>query len=153
MDMKRNFGPILFAAALTAAGCGTTHAPATTPAHSPAHPGPTSAQSLTPQQRAEADAASILRSFAAPPGARQVQSPPLVNGGVFKKPVQGPEDLDLVDRAAWFTAPGSPANVLGWEKQHIPHEFTAMGHSTLTGPPLTEPVLVDMYSLPPAADV
>jgi len=151
--MKRGFGLILLAAALTATGCGTVRAPAATSAQPPAHPGPTSAQSLTRQQRAEAGAAGMLKSFAVPPGGRQVQSPPLVNAGVLKHPNQVPADPDLVDRAAWFTAPGAPADVLAWEKQHIPHEFTLMGNSTISAPPLTEPAITDMYSLPPVDDV
>jgi hypothetical protein len=95
----------------------------------------------------------MLKSFAVPPGGRQVQSPPLVNAGVLKYPNQVPGDPDLVDRAAWFTAPGAPANVLAWEKQHIPHEFTLTGNSTISPPPLTEPAITDMYSLPPVDDV
>jgi hypothetical protein len=142
--MKPSFGLILLAAALTAAGCGTVHAPATTPA---------SAQSPTPQQRAEADAVGILTSFAVPPGGRPVQSPPLVDAGVLKQLSQAPGDPDLVDRAAWFTAPGAPASVLAWEKQHIPHKFTWTGNSTISGPPLTEPAPTDMYQLPPVDDV
>ncbi|HXT93173.1 MAG TPA: hypothetical protein VN714_28410 [Trebonia sp.] len=151
--MKRSFGLILLAAALTAAGCGSVHAPAATPAQPAAHPGPTSTQSLTPQQRAEAGAADMLKSFAVPPGGRQVQSPPLANAGVLKHPNQVPGDPDLVDRAAWFTAPGAPADVLAWEKQHIPHEFTWTGNDSVSPPPLTEPVSTDMYSLPPVDDV
>ena len=150
--MKRSFGLILLAA-LTAAGCGTVHAPATTQAQPAARLAPTSAQSLTPQQRADADAAGIIKSFAVPPGGRQVQSPPLANAGVLKHPNQVPDDPDLVDQAAWFTAPGAPASVLAWEKQHIPAEFTLMGNSTIGTPPLTEPAITDMYSLPPVDDV
>jgi hypothetical protein len=150
--MRRRSDLILLAAALTAAGCGTAHAPATTPTQPPTHPGP-SAQSLTPQQRAEADAAGIVKSFPVPPGGRQVQSPPLANAGVLKYPTEVPGDPDLVDRAAWFTAPGAPANVLAWEKQHLPQEFTPTGISTLGSPPLTEPAVTDMYSLPPVDDV
>lgn len=106
--------------ALTTAGCGTTHAQAATPAQYPAHPGQpsparaVSAPNLTPRQRAEDDATGILKSFAVPPGARQVQSPPLVSGGVLKQPMQSPATSDLVDRAAWLIAPGSPPSVLGW---------------------------------------
>ncbi|MGH3250311.1 MAG: hypothetical protein ACRDOI_29480 [Trebonia sp.] len=151
--MKRSPVLLLLATALTAAGCTTVRTPATTPARSPAHPGPASAHSLTPQQRAEAAAADMIKSFAVPPGGRPVQSPPLVNAGVLKYPNQVPGDPDLVDRAAWFTAPGAPATVLTWEKQHIPHEFTPMGTSTISPPPLTEPAVTDMYSLPPVDDV
>lgn len=145
--------------ALTTAGCGTTHAHATTPAQYPAHPGQpsparaVSAPSLTPRQRAEDDATGILKFFAVPAGARQVQSPPLVSGGVLKQPIQSPATPDLVDRAAWLIAPGSPSSVLGWEERHVPHEFTLTGSASSDGPPGIEPTRADMFSLPPVAGV
>lgn len=95
----------------------------------------------------------MLKSFAAPPGGQQVQSAPLVEAGVLKHPNQVPGDPDLVDRAAWFTASGTPTSVLAWEKQHIPHEFTLMGNDTVGAPPLVQPTTTDMYSLPPVDDV
>lgn len=95
----------------------------------------------------------MLKAFAVPPGGRQVQSAPLVEAGVLKHPNQVPGDPDLVDRAAWFTAPGSPTSVLAWEKQHIPPEFTWAGNDTVGAPPVVEPAITDMYSLPPVDDV
>jgi hypothetical protein len=145
--------------ALTTAGCGTTHAPATTPAQYPAHPGQpsparaVSAPSLTPRQRAEEDATGILKSFAVPPDARQVQSPPLISGGVLKQPIQSPATPDLADRAAWLIAPGSSSSVLGWEERHVPHEFTLTSSASSDGPPGIEPTRADMFSLPPVAGV
>ena len=150
---------VAFVALTAAAGCGTTHAPATTPAQYPARPGQpsparaASTPSLMPQQRAEDDAASILKSFAVPPGARQVQSPPLVSGGVLRQPIQSPATSDLVDRAAWLIAPGSPSSVLGWEERHVPHEFTLTGSASSDGPPGIEPTRADMFSLPPVTGV
>jgi hypothetical protein len=147
--------------ALTTAGCGTTHAPATTPANpaqpgQPGRPSPTgsvSAPSLTPRQRAQDDATGILKSFAVPPGARRVPSPPLVSGGVLKQPLQSPGTPDLVDRAAWLIAPGSPSSVLGWEERHVPHEFALTGAATSDGPPGIAPTHADMFSLPPVTGV
>lgn len=82
-------------AALTTAGCGTTHAAA--PPRNPGQPsqgkGGVSAPSLTPRQRAEHDAAGILRSFAVPPGARRVESAPLISGGALKQRTPGLEPL------------------------------------------------------------
>ena len=145
--------------ALTTAGCGATHAQATTPAQYPAHPGqPSPARavsppSLTPRQRAEHDATAILKFFAVPPGGRQVQSPPMVSGGVLKQPIQSPATPDLVDRAAWLIVPGSPSSVLGWEERHVPREFTLTGSASSNGPPGFEPTRADMFSLPPVAGV
>jgi hypothetical protein len=144
--------------AMTTAGCGTTHAPGP-PAQNPARPGQPSkagapsAPRLTPRQQAEDDATGILESFAVPPGARQVQSAPLVSGGVLKQPIQSPSTSDLVDRAVWFVAAGSPSSVLGWEEGHVPHEFTLSGGATSDGPPGIEPTQADMFSLPPVAGV
>lgn len=157
--VKRIFGLVLLAAAMTTAGCGTSHAPATTPAPHlaplgrPSPTGPVSAPSLTPRQRAQDDATAILKFFAVPPGARQVNSPPLVSGGVLKRPIQSPGTPDLVDRTAWLVASGSPSSVLGWEERHVSHEFTLNGSATSDGPPGIDPTRADMFALPPVAGV
>jgi len=144
--------------ALTTAGCGATPAPATTPARpaQPGRPSPTgsvAAPSLTPRERAQDDAAGIIKSFAVPPGARQVHSPPQVSGAVLKSPMQTPGTQDLVDIAAWLIAPGSPSSVLGWEERHVPREFKLDGAATSDGPPGIQPTMTDMFSLPPVDGV
>ena len=147
--MKRSFGLIVLAAAMTA-GCATS---AVTTAVVTKTGAGVSAPSPTPRQRAEDDATAILKFFPVPPGARHVQSPPLVSGGVLKQPIQIPATPDLVDRAAWLIAPGSPSSVLGWEERHVPHEFTLTGSASSDGPPGIEPTRADMFSLPPVAGV
>jgi hypothetical protein len=123
-------------AALAAAGCGTVHAaapPGSAATVSAAVSRPAAPASVTPRQRAVAGAAAILASFAVPPGARRLSGPPDVAGGVLKGPTVPPATPDLVDDASWWQAPGSPQAVLGWEKAHLPRQFSAAGNDTLYG--------------------
>jgi hypothetical protein len=129
--------PVITAAAITAAaaivlaGCGTAHAPAAAGAHPTTTTSSTAVARQTPKQRAEADAAAILASFAVPPGATKLSSAPSAGRGALKQPFGSPFTLDLVDDAAWWQAPGQPLQVLGWEQAHLPSRFsTASGPST-----------------------
>jgi hypothetical protein len=121
---------VLAACAALAAGCATasTRTSVTTVARAPSQPSSpdtpaTPAQ--TPQQRAEADAAAILASFAVPPGAGKLSAAPSAGQGVLSRPFQQPMDPDLVDDVSWWQAPGQPRQVLAWEKAHLSHRFFA----------------------------
>ena len=132
-------------AALALSGCGTVHAKGADPtgkptgstgvpvtsAKSPARPSP------TPKQRAEADADSILASFAVPKGARRLSAAPTVEKGVLKTAPQVPATPDLVDKAEWWIAPGAPQSVLAWEAKHVSHRFSTAGTGHGWGPGFT----------------
>jgi hypothetical protein len=131
------------AVAVALSGCGTVHAPgptgpASTPIGSTGVP-LTSTKSpaesaLTPNQRAVTDADAILASFAVPTGARKLSAAPTVDQGVLKSPAQAPLTPDLVDKAEWWIAPGTPPSVLAWEAKHLPHRFSTAGAATSPGP-------------------
>ena len=136
---------------LAGAGCAAVHAAGPTrvaAAHSTA-PGSSrpAAKDLSPKQRAEADAAGILAAFAVPPGAARLTQAPSAGGGALKKPPQAPGDSDLIDKAAWYRAPGTPQAVLAWESHHAPKSFarTGSGSSTAAG---GVSIRFDMYTLP-----
>jgi hypothetical protein len=112
----------------------------------PAWPASLSPAAPTPKQRAEADAHTILASFAVPKGATQLSAAPAVDKGVLKQPIQMPGTPDLVDTSQWWIAPGAPQAVLAWEKAHVPRRFSADGTGSGYGPGYT--VWSDMFSLP-----
>jgi hypothetical protein len=124
---------VLAACTALVAGCATasSRTSVTTAAHSPGQPTPSNLRTTpgaqTPRQRAEADAAAILASFAAPPGASRLSGAPSAGQGVLKKPFQQPADPDLVDDVSWWQAPGQPRQLLAWEQAHLPHRFSADG--------------------------
>lgn len=152
-------------AAIALAGCAVSHpvgqptgsigikAPATgtkapsTSTKAPSTP-PLPRPTAGPQQRADADAAAILASFAVPSGARKVATAPSVDKGALKTAIQIPGTPDLVDKADWWLAPGKPQQVLAWETKHVPHRYSPEGTATITGPPGHEQVQSDMFSLP-----
>jgi hypothetical protein len=47
---------------------------------------------------------------------------------------QVPGTPDLVDKAEWFIAPGTPQSVLAWEAGHLSRRFTSSGGGTGSGP-------------------
>jgi hypothetical protein len=134
------------AVAVALSACAVPHAPAvptapsqkSTPIESTSVP-ITSAKSpaqpaLAPGQRAVADADAILASFAVPPGARKLSGAPTVEKGVLTRPPQVPETPDLVDKAEWWIAPGTPQSVLAWEAKHLSHRFSTSGTGASSGP-------------------
>ena len=126
-------------AATAVAACGTTHAPTghtTTASVSPA-------PAVTPQQRAVSDAAAILASFVAPPGARRLPAAPAIAGGVLKSASDYPVSTALIDDTSWWLTAGQPQAVLAWEQAHLPHRFT-LGDADF-GPPSWD----QMFSLAP----
>jgi hypothetical protein len=131
---------------LAVAGCGSVHvtAPPGTATASAVASRPASPASATPRQRAVADAAAILASFAVPPGARRLSGAP---EGVLKHPPMAPGTPDLVDAASWWQAPGTPQAVLSWERAHLPRRLAAAGNSALYRPGTTA-AWSDSFSLP-----
>ena len=141
-------------AALALAGCAVAHPVGkTTGATGPARTTVTPTRSTprpaaSPHQRAEADAAAILASFAVPAGATKVPAAPSADKGALKTAIQIPGTPDLVDKADWWLAPGTPRQVLAWETKHVPHRYSSEGTATVTGPPGHEQIQSDMFSLP-----
>lgn len=87
-------------------------------------------QALPPQQRAKAEAASILAAFIPPPAAQRLVGPPGDVGGKLDQPYFTSGDLDVVYSASLWAVPGmSPLQVLAWEKAHLPGRYRL----TLTG--------------------
>jgi hypothetical protein len=113
---------------LAVAGCGTIHATQVGVTKSVTSP---SAAAVSPKSRAVADAAAILASFAVPPGARRLSGAP---EGVLKQPPILPSTPDLVDDSSWWQVPEAPRAVLGWERAHLPRQFSAAGNGALYGP-------------------
>lgn len=153
-------------AVLAVAGCGTVHAASETAgttagaaaaASSPSHPAGSppvaSPPVLSPKQRADADAASILASFAAPPGAVRLSGAPALPGGALRGPVSVPDTADLADVSSWWRVPGQPQAVLSWEKSHLPRQFSFSGTTTAGGGGGTALMSADEFALPAVAGV
>jgi hypothetical protein len=154
MTMKRVIGVTAAggAALLTVAACGTTHV---TPGGAGAAPAGTKSASAattsvtTPQQRADADASSILGSFAVPPGAVRLSAAP-ASVTELAHPSVVFATTDVVDHVSWWKVPGKPQTVLAWEKAHVPAQFKPTGSGTV-GSPAT--MWAEQFSLPAVAGV
>jgi hypothetical protein len=83
----------------------------------------TAAPGETLRQRAEADAAAILKSFAVPPGGHRVAGPPNLPGGVLKSPITDLGAAWEVHVTDFWEAPGNPQALLAWEQGHLPGRF------------------------------
>ena len=94
---------------------------------------PTSVAGETLRQRAEADAAAIVRSFAVPPGGHRLAGPPNLPGGVLKTPISYLGAAWEVHVTGYWETPGSPQALLAWEQAHLPLRFT-LGDADF-GPP------------------
>jgi hypothetical protein len=159
ISMKRMIGTtaVAGAAAVAIAACGTTHVSpggagaASTPTASSG--GSSSVVSTpagaTPEQRANADAASTLASFAAPPGAVRLPAAPASAGVLAHAPLMI-ATADVVDHASWWRVPGKPQAALAWEAAHLPSRFTAAGHTTTGG---TSSISAEQFTLPPVPAV
>ena len=141
-------------AALTLAGCaivgppGKGHPARTAPAAPASPPG------LSPEQRAQADAAAILGEFAVPAGAKQLPVPPASVSSALKAPVQLAGTQNLVDRHSLWVVSGAPAAVLAWEERHLPRQFTRLEtFRGNLGPARGMAGSGDVFSLPAVADV
>jgi hypothetical protein len=138
-------------AAIALAGCAVAHPAGQTPrpvgtSVTTTRPGPRPATG--PEQRAVADADTILASFAVPSGARKLAAPPAADKGALKTAIQIPGTPDLVDKADWWLAPGEPLQVLAWERTHVSHRYSAEGTASVSGPAGSKQIWSDMFSLP-----
>src|SRR5215475_1288272 len=126
-DARRGFGTILAACAtLAVAGCGATHATITPGAGAASRSSsPPAKAAATPRQRAEADAAAILRAFVPPPGARRLAKAPALPDGLVGYP--GSVSTAEVEDVSWWRAPGTPDAVLAWETSHLSRRFSLAG--------------------------
>jgi len=93
----------------------------------------TAAPGASLRLRAEADAAAILRSFAAPPGGHRLAGPPGLPGGVLTTPITDLGAIWEVHVTDFWEAPGSPQALLAWEQRHLAGRFT-LGDADF-GPP------------------
>jgi hypothetical protein len=98
----------------------------------------------SPQQLADADAASMLADFRPPPGA--VRSGPIAVQVLSAPPEQsGTPDAAL--RTAWWRADGKPADVLAWVRAHLADGFTLDADGASSGPSADQ-MQFDQFDLP-----
>jgi hypothetical protein len=83
----------------------------------------TAAPGETLRQRAEADAAAILGSFAVPPGGHRLAGPPNLPGAVLKSPITDLGATWEVHVTDFWEAPGNPQALLAWEQGHLTGRF------------------------------
>jgi hypothetical protein len=107
-------------------------------------PGVISRPAGTPQQRAAADARSILRKFVPPPGAVRLAKRPALPSG---SPTMGLTATAQEDDTGYWRAGGTATALLAWEKAHISRSFSRQ--DTIIGPPSWNTV----YALPAIAGV
>jgi hypothetical protein len=135
--MRRTFRWALLAASavVALAACGTQSATTGT------------AGGQTPKQRAEAEAAAMLKAFVPPPGAQRLAGPPNLPGGLLKNPTTVLVDATQARGVMFWEAPGDPQALLAWEVAHIAKRFT-LGDADF-GPPSWD----RMFQLPPVPGV
>lgn len=110
--MKRSFGLILLAVAMTA-GCATaamTTAVATKTS---------SAAGQSAREQARAAAAALLAEFVPPRGARRLAGPPNLPDGWEQHPQSSMVSNSMADEAAFWEAPGDPHSLLVWEQARL----------------------------------
>jgi hypothetical protein len=98
----------------------------------------------SPQQLADADAASMLADFRPPPGA--VKSGPIAIQ-VLSAPPEQSGTPDAVLRTAWWRVDGKPGEVLAWVRAHLADGFT-VGASGSSSGPSTDQMQFDQFDLP-----
>lgn len=92
---------------------------------------PTSMVSTVPttgQPLAQADAATNLKSFTAPPGARQVGAVPAAAAAELGT---APVVAGQVDDVSFWEASGSPTTLLSWVQAHLPHRYALRTSGTV----------------------
>jgi hypothetical protein len=141
--VKRSFGLILLAAAMTT-GCATSAMTAavvpksgtgvSARAASPSAPASSPAAGQRARQQAEAAAAALLAEFVPPPGARRLAGPPNLPGGWEQHPQSTLVSNSMVDEAAFWEAPGDPHSLLSWEQARLTGKRFTLGDADF-GPP------------------
>jgi len=141
--MKRSFGLILLAAAMIT-GCATSTMRAAVAAKtstgvsarpaSPSSPAPSSAAGQSTKEQAEAAAAALLAEFVPPRGARRLAGPPNLPGGWEQHPQSSLVSNSMVDKAAFWEAPGDPQSLLSWEQGRLTGKRFTLGDADF-GPP------------------
>ena len=142
--------PAAACAAVVLAGCGTQPAAPAGTQRTIQQPG---AAAASPRQRAVADAARIIASFPAPPGA--------VRTGLIASltaPGMGPQATpDVATATQWWRAPGRPQAVLAWIRAHLPPGFSVASSGSGAYEPTPSVTLpeswTDMFALPPVPGV
>jgi len=129
--------------AMAAVGCAAAHTTTGPVTAASRTAGSRTVGSPTPQERAVADAAAILRAFVAPPGAQRLQKAP----DALKVPISTLVSTTLVDDVSFWRAPGQPQAVLAWEQARLPRRF--MPGDSDFGPPSWDRT----FSLPPIPGV
>jgi hypothetical protein len=141
--MKRSFGLILLAAAVTT-GCATSTTTAavvtktstgvSARSASPSAPAPSSAAGQSTKQPAAAAAVAILAEFVPPRGARRLAGPPNLPDGWEQHPQSSLVSNSMVDEAAFWEAPGDPQSLLSWEQARLAGKGFTLGDADF-GPP------------------
>jgi hypothetical protein len=116
----RNAGwlAVLVVAAILA-GCGTVRA-----GRQPAAADVVIAAHGTPQQRAAADAASMVAGFVPPPRAMRAGRSPV---SLLAHAPSEPLGSDVAVRTAWWQVAGRPLTVFAWIQAHVPAGFSDVG--------------------------
>jgi hypothetical protein len=128
---------ILAAAALLLTGCASQAAVTMSAA--------TTARIVqSPQQLAEAGAASMLADFRPPPGA--VRSGPIAVQ-VLSAPPEQAGSPDVVLRTSWWRVDGKPGNVLAWVRAHLADGFMEDASGASSGPSADQ-MQFDQFDLP-----
>ena len=158
MDMTPTAGRLLgtlLVPALALAGCAVAHSSATAASHAAtttAHPA--AATALSPEQRAEADAAAILAAFVVPPGARKLPGPPTGQASEMKHITGSSASPNWIDKTGFWQVKGDPQQVLAWTAGHVGRSHTSFGVTTnlpVSGQP--ETIWERGYVLPPVPAV
>jgi hypothetical protein len=128
---------LVLACGTVLAACGTATVPsARSPRSAAGAPrGGDAAATVTasPQQRAKADAASVLASIVAPPGAKRLPHGPAGFGGRLSQP-ETTFDPNHVDDLSFWQVPGTPSEALASVASHLPARFQSLGGGTGGGP-------------------
>jgi hypothetical protein len=111
------------AVGVAVAGCGTQHAGMATAAGTTVTR-TTAVTAQSPEQRAAAEAASLLAAFRPPPGA--ARSGRLAVSSLAQAP-DVPLSPDLVTRTEWYRVPGKWQAVFAWILAHPPGGLTLAG--------------------------
>src|SRR5579862_3726751 len=117
---------LVLACGTVLAACGTTAVPS---ARTPRNADAAATLTASPQQRAKADAASIMASIVAPPGSKRLPHGPAGFGGVLSQP-EATFDPNHVDDLSFWQVPGTPSEALASVASHLPARFQSLAGGT-----------------------